>query len=400
MVNRVKSPPKHLDRISPNETMASEWDLLMEIWTTVHALDSETRPTFHHVKGHQDEHKPYHQLSLEAQLNVDADTLAEGYITAHPTVDYSKAPLLPTAKIQLNLPAGTVTHKLKRTIRLARRAPPLAQKLKKDNNWSDHLFEDINWEASRRALRRLRKAKVQLVKYLNNVIPVGKLVHTYNPKYPAGCPSCEEPIETRDHLYQCPAQSRVDWRVSFIAKLRQKLEKLNTRMDLQELLLEGVKATIEGRDANTIHVPPSVQDLYTTQTEIGWTQLLKGRISQQWSHEQQRHLGRFDKKNNGMTWATDVIQLILESWLQLWELRNGDRHGRDSQTKAQARRDQAIRELEMAYAFKDQIMPRHNWILSVPLDQKKNLKTHAIRMWLSSFVPILEESYKEQLNTG
>ena len=229
---------------------------------------------------------------------------------------------------------------------------------------------------------------------------MGKLVHAYNPKYPASCPSCTEPIETRSHVYLCPAQSRASWRASFLAKLRKRLEELNTRLDLQELLLEGIKAQLEGRADNTIHVPSSVQDLHEAQQAIGWEQILKGRMSEQWSQEQQHHLGRYDKKKNGLTWATDVIQLILESWLQLWELRNGDRHGRDVQTKAQAKRAQAIRELELAYEYKDHILVRHNWILSVPLEQKKNLKTHAIRMWLSSFVPILEESYKEQLNTG
>ena len=400
MIRRVRSPPKHLDRIYPNETLASEWDVLMEIWTTIQALDCETRPTFHHVKGHQDDHVPYDQLSLQAQLNVDADRLAESYIINHPHQDCSRAQLLPTAKLQLNLPAGTVTYNMKRTIRLARTEPPLAAKLKKDNDWSDRAFDDINWEASRRALRRLRKAKPQLVKYLNNVIPVGKLVSAYDPKYPASCPSCAEPIETRDHVWQCPAQSRVNWRASFLRNLRQKLEQLNTRIDLQELLLEGIKAKIEGRADHTINVPPTAQTIHEAQQEIGWDQILKGRMSSQWSTEQQHHLGRFDKQKNGMTWATDVIQLILESWLQVWDLRNGDRHGRDAQTKAQARRAQAIRELELAYEYKDLILAHHNWILGVPLDQKKNLTTHAIRMWLSSFVPILEESYKEQLNTG
>ena len=400
MVNRARSPPRFLDRIYPNETMASEWDLLIEIWTTMQSLDGNTKPTFTHVKGHQDKDKPYAELSLAAQLNVDADQLANAFISTHPDLDYGRVKPLPHAGVQLNLPAGTVTYKLKRTLRNARTAPPLASKLKKDNDWSDNTFHDINWEASRRALRRLRKAKVQLVKHLHNMTPVGKLVNSYNPKYPAGCPSCNDPIETRSHVYQCPATTRAIWRHKFLSNLRKKLETLNTRLDLQELMLEGVKATLEGREAGTIHAPDTVQDLFEAQSAIGWDQLLKGRLSNQWSQMQQAHLGIFDKKQNGMTWATDVIQLTLENWLEVWNIRNGDRHGRDTLTKAQAKREQAIRELELAYAYKDQTLPQHNWILSVPLEQKKNLKTYAIRMWLSSFVPILEESYKEQLNTG
>ena len=157
---------------------------------------------------------------------------------------------------------------------------------------------------------------------------------------------------------------------------------------------------LEGRDADTMNVPPTVDGIADAQTTIGWGALLKGRISKTWSQAQQHHLGEFQPKKNGQTWAIDIIQTILDGMYELWDLRNKDRHGKDAQTKAAAARAQAVRELEHLYEWKGMILPCHNWILATPIEQRKNLKTYALRAFISCYKPILEESYKERLATG
>jgi hypothetical protein len=47
--------------------------------------------TFYHVKGYQDDHHVYHELSLEARLNVDADLLACRFRKNDPSI----RPLVP-----------------------------------------------------------------------------------------------------------------------------------------------------------------------------------------------------------------------------------------------------------------------------------------------------------------
>ena len=400
MVNRASKPPGNLDCIYPNETLAAEWDILLEIWTTKDMLTDPHRPTFTHVKGHQDRKKPYNELSLSAQLNVDADHIANAYIEENPDKDYSHVPMLPHSGAQLNLLNGTATSRLKQRLRLARTTSLLQTHLQKKFGWSEATFHDINWESSRVALNRLKTHRTTLIKHLNDIIPVGKRVHRYDPKYPAGCPSCHEPIENADHLHLCTSPARITWKNHFLHKLREKLSEKNTPLDAMELLLEGLKSVLEGRASNTIHVPESVTTIAAAQEAIGWTELLRGRLSKAWTQHQQTHLGAFDPKVNGQTWTIDIIQFILESWLELWKSRNGDRHGRDHQSKAQAAKAQAIREMEQLYSYKDNIMPHHNWILDTPMEQRMNLKTYVLRAWINSFKPILEESYKECLATG
>ena len=149
MVGRANKPPGNLDRIFLNSTMASEWDVLMEIWTTRQSFEDDNAPTFIHIKGHQDQHKPYGELSLSAQLNVDADALANQYMRDHPDLDYSPTIMFPSCKAQLHLRDGTATHRLKQFLRDARLGPSLQTKLKEKYKWSQQIFQDVDWEAAR-----------------------------------------------------------------------------------------------------------------------------------------------------------------------------------------------------------------------------------------------------------
>jgi hypothetical protein len=72
-------------------------------------------PILEHVKGHQDDHTPYDDLNLEAQMNVDADEEAGNYQLMHhayrPIV-----PRLPNNRAQLHISGKVISSKLKRLI--------------------------------------------------------------------------------------------------------------------------------------------------------------------------------------------------------------------------------------------------------------------------------------------
>jgi hypothetical protein len=400
MVEKAGSIPHHLDDQYPNTTLEPEWDLLMEIWTTNAGVPPEQRPSFEFVKGHQDKKKPYAELPLKAQLNCDADDLANGYIHRNPNKDYNTATMIPSGKAQLHLPTGTVSSKLNTELRLARTTGPLKAHLQKKFEWDDTTFDDIDWEVSRRAYNWQRKHRTTLLKHANDITPIGKRVNRYDPKYPAACPSCPEEIETAQHLVLCTSPTRVALKTKIVANLKNTLEEQKTRIDLMELLLEGLQAVFDGRDPTTINCPASVQHVAEAQTAIGWEHILRGRLSQSWAKEQQSHIGAFQPKNNGMTWCTKIISTLLQGWLDLWNLRNGDRHGRDTHTKAQALKAQAIREMEQLYELKGQVLPEHEWLLEVPLQVRRAMKTYYLRAFISSWKTVLEESYKERLATG
>ena len=402
ILQRIKQRPDNLSSIFPNETLASEWDILIEIWHSLQGYNEHCEPAFSHVKGHQDKNKPYQSLPLQAQLNVDADALATDFLQNNPDMDYSKALLMPHAGGLLHTARGTLTYKMKRALRMERTAPPLLAKLCKRYGWSQETARDINWEASRLALGRLRQHRVTLIKHLNNVAPLGWLVHLYDPKHPSSCPGCDHPEETREHLYQCDGPRRLEWREQFRSDLGEAMDKQTTAADLKVLMLEGIQSVLEARDPDTIQVPDTeaAAAVFAAQSAIGWPELLKGRLSKAWAHNQQEFLGAFDPKKNGHTWAITMAETLLRGWHNLWTIRNQERHGRDAQSRAAALRAQAIRELELLYTMKGSVAPRLDWILATPLEQRKNLKTYHMRAFINCFGPILQESYKERLATG
>ena len=82
MVNKTNFHSEHTTP-NPNSTMESDWDIIAEIWNTIHEGNLSETISFVHIKGHADKEKKYEELSLLQQLNVDADHLAGAYINMH-----------------------------------------------------------------------------------------------------------------------------------------------------------------------------------------------------------------------------------------------------------------------------------------------------------------------------
>ena len=140
-------------RIYPNATMASDWNVIAEIREAMNELKATAKqPYIHHTYDHQDEEGPYKELSLKAQLNCDADELANIYLEDHPDLDHTRVPILPTSGCQLDLDKGTITYNLKRELKYARSAKQLKRKLMNRDEWDESTFDDIDWTDHGRAL--------------------------------------------------------------------------------------------------------------------------------------------------------------------------------------------------------------------------------------------------------
>jgi hypothetical protein len=164
---------------------------------------------------------------------VDADKLANQYIQDNQHKEYKLVNMLPTNGAQLHLETGTMTYQMKKQVMEARNLRNQVSYLCKKYDWEPTTFEMIAWEPHRRAINRHTKQKVTMVKYLNGITPVGKVISRYDKKYSAQCPSCEEPVETQDHLHQCPHQARQQWRDHFIEAMKQTMGKYKTPLNME-----------------------------------------------------------------------------------------------------------------------------------------------------------------------
>jgi hypothetical protein len=152
-------------------------------------------------------------VSLKAQLNCMADTLAGDYLQDYQEDDQSNVLRLPVNLAQLSIPEGTLTYKLARTIRNRRTEPQLLARMMGDNfTWSVATIHTIDWPVQGRAVNCHEPRKNTLVKYPPNILPEGEQVCKYDTKYSHQCISCQQDNERLKHLLVCPAQSRKEWR--------------------------------------------------------------------------------------------------------------------------------------------------------------------------------------------
>lgn len=286
----------------------------------------------------------------------------------------------------------------------------------------------IDWVSHGRALNRMNSHKSTLVKYLNDILPVGKVVHRYDPKYPLSCPSCPAAIEDRDHFWRCPAISWQQWRKDCKSNMLQALNKFDTAPPVQSLLLDALDALMHGKPLESITIHPLVEEVAEAQAQVGWHQILKGRFVSEWKQAQERyyrgtirsnqttdvlhheepnqtHLATgtpiHDKKRTGEIWMTNVITTWLQQWLNLWKMRNEDRHGRDDDTRRQARDNQTIHEATLFYnEHATRVNPTLQWLFEIPLTTRTQGNISTLRIWLRTWKPVVEKSYTTALETG
>ena len=181
-----------------------EWDVLNEIWhTTKHWHGIRIA----HVKGHQDAATPAEQLSIEAILNVQADSLA-GQFLRHDPVPKPMCYMFPNTHAHLLIDDRTIAYRYALQIRNAECDPPMH--LKKKYDWNDATFATVNWVVHGNAIQAQRHRKTHSVKLVHDILPTNRVQQRWNPQHSNKCALCQREEETRDHLLRC--ERATEWR--------------------------------------------------------------------------------------------------------------------------------------------------------------------------------------------
>lgn len=172
-----------------------------------------------------------------------------------------------------------------------------------------------------------------------------------------------------------------------------------------ELLVEALHRVIHNQDLEDL---PSfgLDTLRQDQTKIGWQNLLKGRLSKRWASIQQAYLesrpttASTDNDQRGLQWTVSTIDCIFKCWLDLWDIRNQDRHGKDLEAQLRRDKEQAQREVQALYDQRPSVPQRLQSIFLHPLATMLQKSTCYLRAFINSFKPVIEKDYSEDLNTG
>jgi hypothetical protein len=150
---------------------------------------------------------------------------------------------------------------------------------------TDQALEEVDWDSHTMAVGRSQLSQPFLVKMLHQILPVGMLIHRYDPvKYTIDCPTCRKHSETYDHLFQCcHPPSRAGRKSQLKATLIKFTDDdTNSHHILQDILVTGMHNWINGLPFPTTQYPPDWHELIDSQSRIGWKQLLLGKFSVKW----------------------------------------------------------------------------------------------------------------------
>ena len=373
--------------MTPNVTLRPEWDLESVITDTYKQLGIDFE--FMHVKSHQDDDGPVADLTLEAQLNVQADTLATAALQEAST--HRKVALFPTAKCQLILAGASITRRIPQAIRFQAGAKDIQEYLRERNKWTQDTLDEIDWTAHGAAHSHHRSHRCFLVKLCHRHLPTGKTLHRRDNKYPSRCPGCNEAEESHDHFIGCPAPSRITWRVQLLTAMRQLFKMTKTGDSLQALIIDVLDRAMAGRP---ISVSGPFERALRSQERIGWRAMLHGHWSVEWqtAYNQAYQVppdetpkDKSKRKISMALWQKRVIVLTWQQMIQLWKLRNDERHGIDTETRESARREVLTNELKVLYTNKDRYPTRVQKLLRESYEAHCTERVSNIQNWMDSY---------------
>ena len=386
----------------PNQRLLSEQDIIDEIKALATELPITVK--FEWIKGHQDDANPRQELSLPAQLNCEADHEAS---TFEATEDYQwhQVPPLPSTPCQLLIQQRSITGKIKRRAHEAATTTNLMVYLQRKFQWSPTTIKLIDWDTFSAILQKYRDKWPTIVKHIHDISPTGTIANRNNPHLPHECPACNHPHESNNHVILCPSQSRARWRAQMIQKIREH-KKHPSDPYLIDILQDGLIRFHRTLDTiETTRYPERYSKLIDSQNKIGWDQLYKGRWSTEWvrAHERfmqsQVHSGAC---KSASSWVLSIGRLLLDQWLELWKLRNEERHGKDKSQEDQIRQHRLHSELHELYTYKDQVCPTDRNIFHATAQDHLSQHTSLdiIENWISTYKESIKASAKQANTLG
>ena len=399
VVTRINKELKSHRQNNPNATLAPEWDIIHQIQQSIITLSAPIQVQW--IPGHQDAFRPREQLRLESQLNCEADDEGAAYQATNQAPRWD-VPCFPTTHAHLTLHRKIKTSRYKTAIRESSTLPPLMTYLKHRFNWDTNTLRSIDWTVFRRLVTKHRHKHKILVKHLHAIAPTGHIAHRNQPHLPQSCPSCPCADETNDHIIVCLAPSRAQWRAATMAKLVRNIENTwKTDPILESILREGLLRTHQYPlpVVRCETYPSSYHNLITSQNTIGWIQLYRGRWSAEWANLHTAYTQDRQWKPelcNGTDWVSKCGDLLIEQWMNLWTIRNNERHGADEAQRRAKLTATLQQQMEHYYSQRNAVLPADKALLFPYADANSHLKSASnleqLQEWILDNIPRTQAS--------
>ena len=335
------------------DTMRAETDIALEI-RRYHRKNKWIHRTTIKVDSHIE--KDLSPNPFYWECNERTDGLATGARDTLPweAIKKTHLPVLPGTKASCRIGGRNINNDLFESIKEHMMGTELKRFLMQKYGWTETQFEKIAWEEHKGELLKYSALqKVTLIKYLHGWLATNVRKACEGKEWTPKCPMCGE-VDTQRHFLYC---SNVQMKQIRMTRWSQYMKNIGEKTSdgCKQIFQAGVM-TIVGKDPPTERDrrdwPSTYRKAYKEQEEIGWEQVLSGRLVKQWKAEDTNR----DVQSGTVTtrlWTQQIIRMSWNVGLDLWKSRNKMVHGMKGTTSNTEIENTA----ELARALYDTLRP-------------------------------------------
>ncbi len=324
------------------------FDLVTSIYELLQTSPIRWNP--HHVKGHQDRYKAWHQLSHEAQLNTYVDSLAKSYWTHLVQHCPDNAIFIPTMHPiqgegwQLWINNTKVVHPNTNHLYYLLQSDDTHQWWFRNDFIAEELEDIIDFHGLSHSMPSLpRPLQHWCSKTASRNCGIGTTLEHWDFQDDSVCPRCAHPTEDAAHVSQCRGQGADEVFSASMKKLQVFFDDTSTCPDIQDAIVRNLN---HWRHLQPLALTesPSTNTAIQEQANIGWQAMLEGLLSKRWKLLQMRYYRQQGKQKSINKWQQRLIRLLLQCGQGQWKHRNEYKHilGRPRHKAFEAKLNQCI----------------------------------------------------------
>jgi zinc-binding in reverse transcriptase len=330
-------------------------------------------------------------------MNIEADKLATKALkegSSQPIVPFD-----PACGAMLSIHGCAVTRNIEATVHRSKHLAPIKEYYCKRFDWCPDTLKSIDWDVFSMVYTKFPRTRTFFSKFGWKQLPIGNRLHKWSPSYDHRCPSCDQDYETDDHIFQCDHILRRQWVIDLFREMQ---DKFGSFIDPELLTIIQIGLSSFFSDTAPDFSPrfsatsstSRYLALIAQQTSIGWDHFLRGKLGTEWGIRQYKHAKRFDLLEASKQWQNSLVRFFAHSSHQLWQIRNGCRHGLDAAEQAQLKTDQTHREVRCLYHLRGVVLIQDRLLFRDNVEVHLTDTTAQLRTWLTHNSKLIAHSAK------
>jgi hypothetical protein len=210
---------------------------------------------------------------------------------------------------------------------------------------------------------------------------------------------CNTDNKDDDHLYQCEHMTRSSWRTLLFETIDAKFHVI-LDPDILAIIRIGLRAYFTDCSPDFSEQFPDgystspYEALITKQNKIGWDHFVRGNLTKEWRLVQYQFAKRYGMVKQSEGWTVDLVKMMANSSLQLWEIRNTCRHGHDDASKQQSIYEQTHREVRCLYLLQPMVLQQDRVLFQDMVEEHLLSAVPQLQSWIVHTRRLIQHSVK------